>query len=140
MKVLKNILLSTIFIITANACSREPYVDTLTVIGLGVVIGKDDCTGNILTDYVVIALNHPGNTWHEGDTLFVNGIQYTNVVKVAVQNPADHVLRTIGQKVAFKFEKQLPSQNNPSCTAPNAIINPVKIVKSSDGVLGSLRG
>lgn len=134
----KLIFLSLIFLFS---CAKpSPSIDYTYNIGLGVIIAKESCTGDDLTEYWVVDLNHPANQWKEGDSLFVNGIQYTNVVKIIISNPTSAHLKKIGQKVSFRFEKVVPPQNTRTCTIPNSVVYPVKQVTIQYDAVADFRG
>jgi hypothetical protein len=120
------------------ACSKPPAVDMNHFVGIGQILAKETCTGDDLSEYWIIDLYHQANTFKDGDSLFLNGIQYTNVIKATISNPFS--VRGIGQKVVFDFERKLPVQNTRSCSVSNPVTYQVKQVVIKRGEVGELRG
>jgi hypothetical protein len=135
---MKKILVVYLFLILA--CSKPPAIDLKYDTGIGQIIAKESCSGDSLNEYWVIDLYHQANTFKNGDSLFVNGIQYSNVVKGIVYNPSAVITFKIGQKVGFDFEKKLPIQNTRTCSTSNPILYPVKQIIIKEGLLHELRG
>lgn len=67
----------------------------------GYVIGKEICHIDESKDYWLIDLNYLPNTPQYGDTLALNGITYTNVVKTKDLNP---LAKKIGERISIDFE------------------------------------
>lgn len=133
----KSMVFYSLFIL---ACSRPEAVDFKHEIAIGEVIAKESCSGESLNEYWVFDLYHQNNKFKSGDSLFLNGIKYTNVVKGIVYNPFSVQKIKIGQKVVFDFEKKLPVQNIRSCSTNNPEIYQVKQVIIKKGSVGELRG
>jgi len=67
----------------------------------GYVIGKENCDTDDTKDYWLIDFNYDLNTPQYGDTLILNGITYTNVIKT---KELDKKLKQIGLKVFIDFK------------------------------------
>lgn len=112
------IYLSTFFItLSFNACNREPFKPSYDT-AIGYVIGKETCNIEPLKDYFLINIISSSSVRQQyGDTLILNGIQYTNVVKST--GLAD-TLKKVGQKIGMDFTVSNNSvlTGNCSITAP----------------------
>lgn len=133
----KSLLICLLFIF---ACSKPVAIDLIYDSGIGEVIAKESCSGDPLNEYWIIDLYHQSNMFKNGDPLFLNGIQYTNVVKGIVYNPSSVQTLKIGQKVGFEFEKKLPVQTTRPCSVSNSVIFHVKQIIIKDGILREFRG
>ena len=111
-------ILSIIIISMAASCRREPYKPDFEHAG-GYVIGKETCKSNPDSDYWLIDLSHPANVVTTyGDTITVEGISYTNMIKTTELSPA---LKTVGKKVSFDFRLSRSKVSTTGCTSPYPI-------------------
>jgi hypothetical protein len=133
---IKIILIATCYIFVWSC--RKPNLDTKYDSAIGRIIAKESCTGVELNDYVVIELYHPINQFKDGDSLWINGVLHTNVVKGIISNPPS--VRAIGTKISFDFEKILPTPSTQQCTIANPTVYPVKVVTIRYGAVGEYRG
>lgn len=102
MKRLINLRLSflTFFGLLFLSCSKEPFKPDYKEAG-GYVIGKESCKANDSEEYWLVDLTVYPNTPQYGDTLTLNGIDYTNVVKL---KGLDVRLQQNGARVAIDFK------------------------------------
>lgn len=94
-------LLISIFYIFSSCNNKTPFKPDYSNIG-GYVIGKESCDTNETNDYWLLDFNVYPNTPHVGDTLILNGITYTNVLKVKGLDPR---LKQIGMRVSIDYNK-----------------------------------
>lgn len=85
--------------VTQSSCVKPPYKPDYENAS-GTIIGKEICSTNGIDDYWLIDLSVYPNTKQYGDTLIVNSIKYTNVVKTK-DLTAD--IKIIGYKVSIDF-------------------------------------
>ena len=64
------------------------------------VVGKETCKTDDTKDYWLIDFTFGNRNPIVGDTLFLNGITYTNVLKTIGLNPQ---LKTIGMRVSIDY-------------------------------------
>ena len=108
-------ILAIIIISMAASCRREPFKPDFEHAG-GYVIGKETCKSNPDSDYWLIDLSHPSNVLTTyGDTITVDGVFYTNMVKTAELPVA---LKTVGKKVSFDFKLSNGKVETTGCTVP----------------------
>lgn len=91
-----------LFIITflvASSCKRDPYIVEYKNIK-GYVIGKETCNTDETKDYWLIDFTYGSNNPKVGDTLVLNGITYTNVLKT---KGLDQQLKIIGLRVSIDY-------------------------------------
>jgi hypothetical protein len=101
-----------------STCKRQPFIPDYTNTG-GFVIGRETCNTNDAEDYWLVDLTYYPNTPQYGDTFSLNGITYTNVVKV---KGLDQRLKQIGMRVSFDFKTVTPNKIE---TTGCSIANPV---------------
>lgn len=89
----------TLIIIVLAACVKPPYYPPYKNVK-GFVIGKETCTGNPDDEYWLVDLTFRANTPQYGDTLLLNGITYTNVVKTKGLRD----LKEVGRRVSIDFD------------------------------------
>jgi len=94
------LLFSFFYSIVFEACKREPYSPDYNEAN-GYVIGKENCDTDDTKDYWLIDFSYNQNTPQYGDTLILNGITYTNVVKTKDLNQG---LKLIGLRVVIDFK------------------------------------
>jgi hypothetical protein len=85
----------------------------------GYVIGKERCNTNESKDYWLIDCTYGTKNPQIGDTLDLNGITYTNVLKT---NGLYDELKIIGMKVTIEYINITP---NKMTTTGCAILNPM---------------
>lgn len=88
------------------SCNKRPNIPDYSNTG-GFVIGGEICKTNEAENYWLVDLTYYSDTPHYGDTLVLNGITYTNVVKVKT---LDSRLRVVGTKVSFDFKTITPNK------------------------------
>ena len=92
---------SLLILLTTCSCNNKEPLDALPNIG-GYVIGKETCHSDERMDYWLIDCTAYANQPQIGDTLVLNGITYTNVLKVKGLSEG---LRQIGMGVAFDYKE-----------------------------------
>ncbi len=83
-----------------EACKRQPYSPDFNEAD-GYVIGKETCNTDETKDYWLIDFTYDSNAPQYGDTLILNGITYTNVIKT---KDLDKKLKQIGLRVFIDFK------------------------------------
>jgi len=114
---LKQVVLFNIVIIICIlvGCKKPPYYPPYKNVK-GFVIGKETCTGNSDTEYWLVDLTFRANTPQYGDTLLLNGVTYTNVVKTKGLRD----LKEEGKRVSIDFDTITPSKiETTGCTVSN---------------------
>lgn len=102
---MKNKFLITFFFVAAfyfifSSCNnKEPFRPTSSNIG-GYVIGKENCNADESNDYWILDFTVYPNSPHIGDTLVLNSLTYTNVLKVKGLDPR---LKQIGMRVSIDY-------------------------------------
>ncbi|MCK9402757.1 MAG: hypothetical protein M0Q26_05105 [Chitinophagaceae bacterium] len=86
-------------LLVSNSCNKYPYVPDYKNI-TGYVIGKETCNSDEIQDYWLIDFTYTPNPSKVGDTLLLNGISYTNVLKT---KGLDQRLKVIGMKVSIDY-------------------------------------
>lgn len=97
---MKKIFLILVTILVLFSCKRGVFIPDYTNTG-GFVIGREICNSNETEDYWLVDLTYYPNTPQYGDTLILNGVTYTNVVKVRTLGER---LKQVGMKVSFDFK------------------------------------
>lgn len=87
-------------LLTSPLCNKPPYKTTYINIG-GYVIGKEYCYLDDIKDNWLLDLTVYSNSQKIGDTLTLNGITYTNVVKV---KGLEQRLKQIGMRVSIDYK------------------------------------
>lgn len=85
----------------------------------GFVIAKEVCKANEVDDYWLIDLTYLIDTPQYGDTLVLNGMTYTNVIKV---KGLGERLKQIGMAVSFDFKTITSSKVQ---TTGCSVVNPI---------------
>lgn len=120
---LKNLLplFFYLFVVLLIACNnKRPFKPDYNNIG-GVVIGKEICNSDPNQDYWLIDF---ANSSKVGDTLVLNGITYTNVLKV---KGLDQRLKEIGTKVSIDYRTITPTKViTTACTVTNSLTYSLK--------------
>lgn len=98
--------LGTFLCLFFSACNKQPYKPDYFNEG-GYVIGKETCKGNDADEYWLVDLTVYPNTPQYGDSLTLNNVNYTNVVKL---KGLDQRLRQIGMRVSIDFKTITPGK------------------------------
>ena len=106
------------------ACNnKRPFKPDYDNIG-GIVIGKETCNSNLNQDYWLLDFSVYPNSPQIGDTLTLNGITYTNVLKV---KGLGERLRQIGMRVSIDYKTITPVKVVTSgCSVANPITYALK--------------
>lgn len=112
-----------ILISSFSSCNREPYKLPYDNIG-GYVIGRETCNTNESQDYWLLDFTVYPNSPKVGDTLALNGITYTNVLKT---KGLDQRLKQMGMRVSIDY-KVISSNKvvTTGCTITNPVTYPLK--------------
>jgi hypothetical protein len=108
------------FIFTAS-CKRdvEPHVDREKSLS-GYVIAREICHLDARKDYWLIDFTYTDNQLQLGDTLLLDGIEYTNVLKVKELDPRFHRPR---MAVKMVYESDPAVAPEPAdCDHPDAAV------------------
>lgn len=89
----------TITLLNSSSCNKYPYKPDYKNI-TGFVIGKETCNTDENQDYWLIDFTYEPNPPKVGDTLLLNGITYTNVLKT---KGLGQRLKLIGMKVSIDY-------------------------------------
>ena len=114
------ILLISTFIslpfVICSSCNKQPFKPSYHT-AVGYVIGKEICNHDTAKDYWLINIISSSSVQQQyGDTLSLNGITYTNVIKtIGIKNN----FKIIGQKVGFDFTTSKDRDSTKGC-----ILNP----------------
>lgn len=106
------------------ACNnKQPFKPNYSNIG-GNVIGKEDCDTNSSNDYWLVDFTVYPNSPQIGDTLTLNGITYTNVLKVKGLDPR---LKHIGMSVSIDYNKISSNKIiTTGCSVSSPVVYPLK--------------
>lgn len=120
-KILLNLALILPVISSCN--NKEPYDPPYENIG-GYVIGSEACSNNSQTDYWVLDFTVYDDSPKIGDTLVIDGITYTNVLKV---RGLDERLQQPGVAVSIDYNKVSSTKViTTGCTISNPVTYNVK--------------
>lgn len=96
----KTVLLVYSLTFIYGSCNKEPYRPPYNT-AIGYIIGNEICNIDISKDYWLINIISSASVQQQyGDTLTLNGVKYTNVIKT-LGIPND--LKIVGGKVGFDF-------------------------------------
>lgn len=111
-------------IISNFSCGNKgDLYDPYSNIG-GYVIGKENCHINASQDYWLLDFTVHPNSPQIGDTINLNGITYTNVLKV---KGLDERLKQLGMRVSIDYNTITPNKVITSeCSIPNPDVYPLK--------------
>ncbi|KAA9039193.1 hypothetical protein FW778_10185 [Ginsengibacter hankyongi] len=113
------ILILVVFYSTFSSCNtKQPFKPDYSNIA-GYVIGKETCDTNETNDYWLLDFNVYPNTPHVGDTLVLNGISYTNVLKVKGLDPR---LKQVGMRVSIDYKKISSGELTTGCTVASPVV------------------
>lgn len=105
-------------LLLSGSCNKPPYKPDYENIG-GFVIGKETCHADPAENYWLLDFRVYPNSPQVGDTLTLNGITYTNVLKVRGLDPR---LQQYGMRVSIDY-KTITS--NKIVTSGCTVANPV---------------
>lgn len=114
----QSILIVAFLLFINAACNKPPSLPEFKI-ALGYVIGKEPCNTDETKDYWLIDLTYLQDATQYGDTLTLNGLRYTNVIKT---KDLDERLKKIGMAVTMEFK--VISANKVETTGCT-IVNPV---------------
>ena len=89
-------------LVAGSSCKRDPYIIDYKNLK-GYVIGKEICNTDESDDYWLIDFTYGNNNLKVGDTLVLNGITYTNVLKTKGKF-LDERLKIIGIKISIDYK------------------------------------
>lgn len=102
-----------------SGCKKEPFIADYSN-AQGVVIGKEECSIDENMEYWLIDFSHIDNSVQLGDTLFLNGRTYNNVLKTKDLSPG---LKKVDMQVSIDYKiisaEKILSAN---CGKPNPIV------------------
>jgi hypothetical protein len=102
----------------ALSCNKPPYKPDY-VNAKGFVIGKETCNSDQQNEYWLIDFTYLQDTPQYGDTLTLNGVIYTNVVKT---KGLSERLKEIGMRVSIDFKTITPTKVTTSgCDLSNPV-------------------
>jgi hypothetical protein len=111
-------ILASFYFISLSCNNKQPYRPDYSNIG-GYVIGKETCNTDDTNDYWLLDFAVYPNSPHIGDTLVLNSITYTNVLKVKGLDPR---FKQIGFKVSIDY-KTISSKNlTTGCTVSSPMV------------------
>ena len=111
-------ILAFFYFISLSCNNKQPFKPDYSNIG-GYVIGKESCDTNEINDYWLLDFTVHPNSPHIGDTLLLNNITYTNVLKVQGLDPS---LKKIGVKVSIDYNKISNKELTSGCTVSSPVI------------------
>jgi hypothetical protein len=115
--------LSILTVLSSGSCKKPPFKPDYENIG-GYVIGKETCNTDESQDYWLLDFTVYPNSPQIGDTLFLNGITYTNVLKL---KGLDQRLRQIGMRVSIDYKTITANRvTTTGCTVASPIIYSLK--------------
>jgi hypothetical protein len=105
------------------SCNNKEPLDALPNIG-GYVIGREICTSDPQNDYWIIDFTAYADAPQIGDTLLLDGISYTNVLKV---HGLHKNLQNIGMAVFIEYNKVSTGKVvTTGCTVANPVTYELK--------------
>jgi hypothetical protein len=115
--IISSIMLFSLLI--CSACRRDNYDSVEDKNLKGYVLGKETCNADVNQDYWLIDFTYGTFNRNLGDTLTLNGITYTNVLKTSglVQT-----LKTVGLRVSIDYNSV---SSNKIITSNCTVSNPV---------------
>ena len=112
-------------LVAGSSCKRDPYIIDYKNLK-GYVIGKEICNTDESDDYWLIDFTYGNNNLKVGDTLVLNGITYTNVLKTKGKF-LDERLKIIGLKISIDYKTITTEKITTSgCNVQNPIIYRLK--------------
>ena len=116
-------IVTFIIVVFLKCGNKPPFIPDYKNVK-GYVIAKEYCNSDSTKDYWLIDLTYLSNTPQYGDTLVLNNIAYTNVVKT---KELSDQLKQIGMRVSIDF-KVLSTNRviTTDCTINSPITYPLK--------------
>jgi hypothetical protein len=111
-------LLVIIFSLFSSCNTKTPFKPDYSNLA-GYVIGRETCDTNETNDYWLLDFNVYPITPHVGDTLVLNNITYTNVLKVKGLDPR---LKQIGMRVSIDYNKISNRELTTGCTVTSPVV------------------
>lgn len=106
-----------------GSCNKPPFKTDYENIG-GYVISKETCNADETQDYWLLDFTVYPNSPKIGDTLVLNGITYTNVLKLKGLDPR---LKQIGMRVSIDYNTITPNKvTTTDCTVTSPITYSLK--------------
>lgn len=119
------IILIIFALLAGSSCKRDPYIIEYKNLK-GYVIGKETCNTDERDDYWLIDFTYGTNNLKVGDTLVLNGITYTNVLKTKGKF-FDERLKIIGLRVSIDYKTITTEKISTSgCDVQNPVIYSLK--------------
>lgn len=106
------------------SCNKQPYKPDYFM-ATGFVIGKEVCNTDTTKDFWLInIISSPSPQQQYGDTVLLNGIQYTNVIKTS---GLPNEMRKAGTKIGIDFYLSKEKHSTTNCTSSSPIIFYLKV-------------
>ncbi len=109
-------------IIFYSCNNKQPFKPDFVHIG-GYVIGNETCSSNSTNDYWLLSFTIYPDSPQIGDTLTINGITYTNVLKVKGLDPR---FKQIGFRVSIDYNKLSNKMITTGCTVASPVVYSLK--------------
>ena len=110
--------------LTIFSCSRQhDHVLDIPASVAGYVIAHEACSGVDSTEFWAIDLTYFPNEKQLGDSLTINGVKYTNVIKMKITDPE---YRRVGKVIAVIYSKILPNKNTSPCSLSSPVTYCIK--------------
>ncbi|MBX2923658.1 MAG: hypothetical protein KF746_15760 [Chitinophagaceae bacterium] len=122
---MKKIILSVLLSAALIACNNKEPFDPPYDGAVGYVIGKENCNMDENKDFWLINIISSSSVRQQyGDTLVLDGVEYTNVVK---STGLEESLKTIGEKVGIDFTITDTPSSTTNCNVTNPVTYKLKI-------------
>lgn len=125
---LKNLIIACSIVGVFYCCScnnKEPY-DLPYEISAGKVIGREACFVDTTKNYWLVNLTVYPHTKQYGDTILLNGVIYTNVVKTpGLKSPFNQ----IGKKVGLSFKISADRIQTRGCNVSSPVTYNLKVLR-----------
>jgi hypothetical protein len=110
--------LSILTVLSFGSCKKPPFKPNYENVG-GRVIGKETCNTDETKDYWLLDFTVYPNSPQIGDTVFLNGITYTNVLKL---KGLDQRLKQDGMRVSIDYKTITPNKvTTTGCTVTSPV-------------------
>jgi hypothetical protein len=117
-------LLISIGSLIVISCNKPPYEPDYYM-ATGFVIGKEVCNTDTTKDYWLINIISSSSRQQQyGDTVLLNGITYTNVVKTS---GLPKEMMKVGTKIGMDFYLSKEKRTTTGCTSSSPIIFYLKV-------------
>ncbi len=110
--------IAAFYFISFSCNNKQPFKPNYSHIG-GYVIGKETCNTDETNDYWLLNCNVYPNTPQVGDTLVLNNVTYTNVLKVKGLDPS---VKQIGMRVGIDYKKISDKELTTGCNVTSPVI------------------